>query len=281
MIIGGIAVNKINSKNIATGGSVTGGIAISKIITSKVATGGVITGGIAITDDSLIISTGGMTTGGSATAIAKYHKTSSGGTTTGGSATIRIIASKTASGGIIVGGIAKFVTIVIKTASGGMITGGKIRRADTPHIGGGAKTGGAARSTANIHLVGHGGAKTGGYAVSPFRDYRVGTGGVRTFGKANVSRYGNPPTRTQSGIGRCITGNILAAIPKPQSKLLRTIPVPPAIINPRTEIDGVWCPVKDGCSGVLPQVVVKRQKGYTPNPLGTKAPRDRGIASSS
>jgi hypothetical protein len=151
---------------------------------------------------------------------------------------------------------------------------------------GGATSSGASFSRKLSETSSSGGVGVGGVNSQTYRDYRFGTGGMRTWGKSKFEKIRFELPKMQTGIGRCINGNILAVVPTPESLLFKPKYTPPQPIqqhNPRVETTGVWCQVgsvcKDGAG--LPKIVQARQKGFIPDAQGTIHPADRGIATKS
>lgn len=190
------------------------------------------------------------------------------------------------SGGAIAGGINENNVIMSVNSTGGVVLSGNCSNfvIKIAEVDGGVVLSGSAIDHTLFIVSGSGGAECSGSIVINMNTQNIAVGGhLRAAGHAKYESIRYIPPKTVTGKGRAIQGSILAIVPTPQSKLIKPIadmPIESTPTNPRTETTGIWCPVDQICSNgaALPKIVSVIQKGYIPNPAGTKAPRDRGIA---
>ena len=236
---------------VGSGGNINGGISVNEIYSTNIATGGMIAGSTAI-NKAVFRSKGskGAKTGGTSSISSIHYEKGHNGCVLGGTSIYRIITAKTTTGGSITGGISPQFREFLFYASGGSISGG------------------ISVQTALVHIRGTGGSKSSGSGRQTLFSKNRSYGGLRTFGHSQYSKTKSASTITVTGISECIQEN----------SVIPPVVLPDIKANPRQEITGVWCPVEATCQGMLPKIIVVRQKGFVPPANGTLNPADRGIA---
>jgi hypothetical protein len=190
-------------------------------------------------------------------------------------------------GGGIVSGLAVDEAIYTLTGIGGAIAAGRATPGIAPKIGGGAITGGLLADTPYIQYISNpvilGGGITGGKARQTFIDQVIVIASVAVGGQSLPAKIIFYNTQ-RNGYGRAMASdNILTNIPDDTVRLIPpTNDVSPELKESRFRIqhNPGWCEVPVKCEeGVLPEVIVKRQKGIVPPKIRQDTPRSGGIVS--
>ena len=251
LIAGGSATSYVLKVLPTSGGMITGGSSVPKVKATKISTGGMITGGT--TNGLFVVASGGAKTGGRSIISRNTLNRATGGCVAGGTSRISLNISKTTSGGVITGGISIFRRFFLNVGAGGTITGG------------------TNKNTQRSQNIGHGGVvvvinwfgiSSGSTIIASER----GHGGIKARGHCKIEKIKFRLPITESGIQGCFENT-------EEPATLLSIEN-----NPRQEITGVWCPIDGTCGGILPKIIVDRQKGFVPDANGTLNPRDRGTA---
>ena len=208
----------------------------------------------------------------------------SGGVLDNGFATHVYTGNELVTGGAVVGGQAINTVIFFNiNGDGGSIIAGKGIIEITPKIGGGGIVSGLLFHLHVGNPVITGGGLVEGLAQQSFTDFFIATGHILVGGSSIGSKI--KFFRFQkNGYGRAMASdNILTDIPDDTVRLIPpTDDISPELKESRFRIqhNSGWCDVPVKCKdGVLPDVIVKRQKGIVPPKIRQDTPRASSIVS--
>ncbi len=267
LLVGGTAL--ISHDGEASGGTTVGGSADLELFVIPPITGGAGVGspggdGVPIFKLVTIITTGGALAGG--ITVLDYT------------------ANVLGTGGAIVGGLAINQAVFFNVDGiGGAIVAGRGVIGISPKIGGGGISSGLVAIAYISSPVITGGGLVGGKARQTFTDFFVAIGHILVGGQSLPAKIKFFNTQ-RLGYGRAMgSDNILTVIPDDTVKLIPpTDDVSPELKESRFRIqhNPGWCDVPVKCeNGVLPEVIVKRQKGIVPPKIRQDTPRASSIVS--